>query len=253
MIGVRFFVSLCCVAAGALLASEVRPRLARLDLFRVQQIRVEGARYVHPATVLAQAGVPMRPNLWADPEPWVEALRAHPMIRDARVRRRLPSTLVLEIEERRPVALLATPVLRAVDADGMILPVDPGERALDLPVIRPTAGRRPAVGRRTSAEVRTLVTELERLKEMAPAFLSTVSDLALGPGKDVSVRLTDPPVELRYRPPLDPRWLRDALLVLRDAGNRRADSVPAIIDLRFADQVVVRYGPLPVQVAANGR
>lgn len=242
MIGLRFFVCMCGIAAAAVLISEVRPALARLDLFRVRQIRVEGVRHLDPEAVIAAAAVPAGASLWDEADPWVEALRRHPLIRDAQVRRRLPHTLVLHITERAPVALVPTPRLQPVDAEGVILPLDPARTALDLPIIRPPEARGTALGRRASAGVRTLAAEIERLKEMAPALVVTVSDLALDGGGNVSARLIDPPVELRYRPPLDARRLGHGLLVLRDAAARREDAVPATIDLRFADQVVVRYG-----------
>ena len=42
-----------------------------------------------------------------------------------RVERRLPNRLRVEIEERRPVALAATPTLEPVDGEGVRLPIDP--------------------------------------------------------------------------------------------------------------------------------
>lgn len=251
MIGLRAFVSLCGVAATALVAWKAPSALEHLDLFRVREIRVAGTRYLAADQVIAAAAVPPGASLWSDPTPWEEALRRHPLVRDARVRRRFPHTLVVQIVERRPVALLATPVLWPVDGDGAILPLDPAAMALDLPVIRPPQTGAAIPGRRAGAEIRALAAELERLQEVAPAFLATVSDLGLDGGHDIAIRLLDPPVELRYRPPLDPRRLRDGLTALRDAAARRADAVPAVIDLRFADQVIVRYAPLPAR-PANG-
>lgn len=251
MIGLRFFVSMCCVAGTALVASEAPSALERLALFRVREIRVEGTRHLSADQVLALAAVPPGASLWSERSPWEEALRRHPLVREARIRRRFPHTLVVQIVERRPVALLATPVLQPVDGDAVILPLDPAGTGLDLPVIRPPEAAPPLTGRRAGAEIRALTAELERLRDLAPAFLATVSDLRLAGGRDIAMRLLDPPIELLYRPPLDPRRLRDGLAVLRDAAARRADAVPAVIDLRFADQVIVRYAPLTAP-PANG-
>ncbi|MBI4520579.1 MAG: FtsQ-type POTRA domain-containing protein [Gemmatimonadetes bacterium] len=251
MIGLRFFLCACALAITALLVSQAAPLLARLDLFRIREIRVEGVRTLEAGTVIARAAIPADASLWDDPERWEEVLEAHPMLREARIRRRFPHTFVIEVVERSPVALLATPLLRPVDAEGVILPLDPAERALDLPVIRPPAGRVGAVGQRATAAVRALVAELERLAETSPTFLSTISDLALDEGGNVSARLIDPPIEFSYDPPLDPQRLRVGLLVLRDASARQADSVPVALDLRFADQVVVRYAPVTI-ASQNG-
>ena len=204
----------------------------------------DGARLLDPGDVIARAAIPPVASVWDDRERWEEVLRTHPMIRDARIRRRFPSTLIIEVEERTPVALVATPVLRPVDAQGVILPLDPTEQALDLPVIRPTHSQAAAAGRLAGGGVRALVAELEQLKAISPTFLSTISDLALDAGGNVSARLIDPPIEFSYDPPLDPQRLRDGLLILSDAAARRTDSVPVALDLRFADQVVVRYAPV---------
>ena len=45
----------------------------------------------------------------------------------------------------------------------------------------------------------------------------------------------------RFRPPLSHRRLRDGLTVLEDAVLRQPDRRAAVLDLRFEDQIVVRY------------
>lgn len=55
-------------------------------------------------------------------------------VKDARVSRRWPNRVVVEITERQPVAFVqfqrpgATPVFKLIDADGVILPVPQGEK-----------------------------------------------------------------------------------------------------------------------------
>lgn len=83
-------------AAGALAAT-----------WRVTAIRVEGAEHLSPEAVLGEAGLSggerMLLTRFGEIEERVEGL---PAVRRATVHRRLPSTIVISIRERRPVARL---------------------------------------------------------------------------------------------------------------------------------------------------
>ena len=59
---------------------------------------------------------------------------------------------------------------------------------------------------------------------------------------DVVLEWGDPTVRLRYRIPLAHVRAREALAVLADVADRTGGQLPATLDLRFADQVVVRWG-----------
>ena len=121
--------------------------LDEMDWFRVRSLRVGGLRYLSAAEVELAAAVPKDANLWDDTGPVAARLRAHPLIRAVEVTRRLPGTLVVQVEERVPVGLVPTPTLQPVDKDGHRLPLDPSRHPLDLPVIRP--------GRRAVQQVRS--------------------------------------------------------------------------------------------------
>ena len=54
----------------------------------------------------------------------------------------------------------------------------------------------------------------------------------------------DMAVRIRAPIPLTQRQLRKAMAVLRDATDRTGGWPPVSLDLRFADQVVVRHGGL---------
>src|SRR5688572_21190698 len=84
-------------------ALKARTALAQVDWFRVRSVRVEGVRYLTTDEIERVAGVPPDANLWDDVAPVVARLGAHPLVREVSIRRRLPGTLVVEVEERRPV------------------------------------------------------------------------------------------------------------------------------------------------------
>ncbi len=254
----RGFVFLVAVTGSvglALLLSRVPEALAHVERFHVRAVELEGAVHLELDDAVAHIGMAPGLSVWDDLEPVEARLRTHPMVLEARVRRRLPSTLVFQVRERTPVALLPTPVLVPVDADGSLLPIDLGRHALDLPLLQPgvEGGRQPGQGNGegsgesggdllTPAELRTLAGEVARLELLEPELLATLSDAALDRWGDVVLRLADPRVEIRYRPPLSPARLREGLQVLGDALDRSPNRVRGV-DLRFEDQVVVRQLP----------
>jgi hypothetical protein len=54
------------------------------------------------------------------------------------------------------------------------------------------------------------------------------------------VSWTDPPVDFLLQPATPPARLREGLGALADAAAKTPERLPTTIDLRFADQVVVR-------------
>jgi cell division septal protein FtsQ len=185
--------------------------------------------------------VPVGASVWNDLEPWEFGLRRHPLVRDASVRRQLPGTLVMEVVERMPVALIPTPVLEPVDATGRLLPLDPASYRLDLPVLRPfLEGAREDLPL-TPGQVRILAKEVARLAVEDPRFMGVVSEVSLDSRGGMAAKLTDPPVEVLFRPPLSGRRIQEGLLAMADAMEREAERSVEAVDLRYADQVVVRF------------
>ncbi len=213
---------------------------AEMELFRVTTIEVNGLEYLDRAQVLGLAGLGAEASVWDDLVPVIERLGYHPLVDRVRIRRRLPHTLVLDVVESEPVALLPTPTLKAIDARGRILPIDPAEHRLDLPLLRVSLDPGHPDFRPTRS-LETLVDEAERLREMDPELAARVSSLGLDSGGGVVVELFSPEVTVRYRAPATEEGLATGFRALRDARRRRPDAQPRVLDLRFPDQVVVGF------------
>src|SRR5262249_2719671 len=99
------------VLLPALLSSPFwGPRAARrMAYFHVRRVEIFGARYVSPSDILARLHVDTLASVWEPTEPLAARVARHPEIAHAVVRRRLPGTLVVEVTERVPVALIPTP------------------------------------------------------------------------------------------------------------------------------------------------
>lgn len=238
---VGFFILVVLTMVLTLGAPKVMETLAGLELFRVREVSVEGTRYLTEEEVRALAAISPEAGIWDERSPIVDRIREHPAVLDAEIRRRLFGKLVIEVTERSPVGLFPDPVLVPVDVEGQVLPIDPVKHRLNLPLIHPVrAGARREEAELTPAQLRTLASELGRVGDLDPDLLASVSEVSMDAFGDLGLYLADPRVVLLYHPPLTARALRDGLTVLADAMQRHPDRRVTAIDLRFADQVVVR-------------
>ena len=149
--------------ANAVLQAE-GARIAGDAGFRVRHVRVSGTERMNEMAVyeraLAQKDQPM-PLL--DVAALREELLALPWVADARVSRRLPDTLAIDIVERREHAVLAKPDrLVLIDSEGRVLePIAPAKVGERLVISGPGAQRR--------------VSALDRLLDAAPALKPQVA------------------------------------------------------------------------------
>ncbi len=225
------------VGAGAIWGGLQLGRL--LPVFQVEQVGVEGTRHLTKEQVRAAAGVEGAVSVWEDRARMAARLEDHPMVRSARVERALPATLVIRIEEAAPVGLVASPVVMAVDRRGDVLPLDPTEPILDLPVLR-------VVGSLATASwgMRVLARDVGHLADVAPEVFAVLAEARLD-DREATLLLGDSGLAVRYRPPISQRRLRDAIIAINDASSRMPDRGVREVDLRFEDQVVVRTAAAP--------
>ncbi len=219
--------------------------VTEVEFFRVQDIRIQGERFLTREQVEELMALEPDASIWDDPGPVAQRVRRHALVQDVEIRRRPPATLLVQVTERSPVALLPTPALVPVDREGRQLPVDLTRHRLDLPLLEPraVAPTDPGAGgtELTPGEVRTLAGEAHRIARTDPGFLSLVSQFAADPWGGVLIRLEEPRVTLHYRPEASTHRLREGLRALADAAQRRPGQTVTLVDLRYDDQVVVRF------------
>ena len=214
----------------------------RIRWFAAERVEVAGARLVPPHEVLQTSGVRVGTNIWADPAPFVAALRRHPAVANAQVTRVWPRTLRIRITEKTPAALVQAGVLRPATADGEVLEVDAARGELDLPLF---TARVKLDGRRriTSAGARATLAETARLAELEPALMARVSEVQPISPTETRLVLTRPAADVLVRDGIGPAALVRLRAALEDVANRAAaDTTHArmVVDARFDDQVVVR-------------
>jgi POTRA domain, FtsQ-type len=201
--------------------------LRRLAMFRVRQIELVGVRNLAPDAVIAALRLGPRASVFGDTRLLADRVRGLAGVAEARVVRRLPAGLSVELREVEPAALVPAPRgsgrgLVAVDAAGRPLPFDPARSGLDLPIA--ATGDSGVVG------------VLALIQSVDPALFQTIAgarEFAHG-----GVLL-----EIGHRRVLvsrdaGPEVIRAVVLVAQDLAARGRAYVE--LDARFAGQVVVR-------------
>ena len=228
------------ILGGSFLAFEHgREWLSGLSTFHVQKVEVTGATFVPEEDLVSLLSLHSSSSIWDDRQAWIERVEQHPMVRSAEISRKFPRGLRVTVDERKPVALAPTPTLEPIDVEGYRLPVDPSRHRLDLPVLATRSS--PARGARlVPRDVRELAGELGRMMTGDTAFLQRVSEIGWNADGSLRVSWTEPPVDFLLPPGAPGARLREGLAALADAVSTRPTDPPEEIDLRFADQVVVR-------------
>lgn len=145
-----------------------------------------------------------------------------------------PSEARRSLEHRDPVGLVASPVVVPVDRRGNVMPVDPVDPVLDLPVLRVLTPRAESLW-----GLRVLAHDVGRMADMAPEVFAVLSEARVG-DDEIALLLGDSGVRVRYVPPITETRLREGIVALNDAFERLGEGRAHEIDLRFDDQVVVR-------------
>ena len=197
--------------------------MRRMAFFRVRRIEILGARYVTPGDILARLHVDTLASVWNPTAPLVERVATHPGIRSAVVRRKMPGTLVVEVTERPPIALVPTPSgFRAYDERGVALPIDLARVHVDAPVL----------AQRDTA----ILGLLARIRTGMPSLYDRVSAIRRTGGKELLLQLETVPV----RTMLDVTLARLTEIAPVEADLARRQLRASEIDLRYRDQVVAR-------------
>jgi cell division protein FtsQ len=217
------------IAALALVAAITgpfwaRPILSRMEFFRVRRVEVRDARFTPPEEIRRRLAIDTTFSIWNDLEPLQHRVAGHPQLSGVRIARRFPSTLVITVEEYQPVALVPSRNgLRAYDATGRALPLDPSRTPVDLPLV--------------SGADSALFRFLGQLQAVQRDVFARVNEVRRN-GRDEFV-LDLVSVSVRVRPDIGVERLAQISSV--EAELARRQSRPRELDFRFRDQVIARF------------
>ncbi len=211
--------------------------IARPDLVVVEHVEFAGARHAGPGALRHLADLRNGTTMWSvDLARVARGVERHPWVRSARASRRWPDTVVVEVEEYVPVAVLHYDELYYVDADGV--PFLRGDLPdLDHPHI---TGIDPGLARRHPALPHLAVKEalalIEALDRAGVADRAEISEVAFDETRGLTVHVGRSRVIFGLEG-VDRQIQRLAALVERGEVDLRR---PLWIDLAPAQVAIVR-------------
>jgi cell division protein FtsQ len=228
------------VIAVAVLALRGRTLLAHSRFLQVDRIAVHGNDRLSKGEVLAMLGGLTGESLFGtDLDVWRRRLLASPWVRDAALRRSLPSTVDVAISERTPAGIgRLGGELYLVDERGILIDqYGPQYADLDLPLIDGLA-MSSSDGSAADAARAELASRIISAVRVKPDLAKTLSQIDVSDLRNASVILSGDPAVI---------YLGDDNFVQRlqayvDLAPALRERVPSIdyVDLRFDDRIYVR-------------
>lgn len=211
------------LSLAALLWFGVPAAGRNLAFFRVRHVEFHGITHLTPERLMPAIKLAEDASIFESLDGIEERLIKIPGVLSAKIHRRIPGTLRVDIDEARPVALAPSREggMTLVDERGRPLPFDPTVSAPDLPIIaRPDSA---------------VAGVLARVREVDPGLFARVTSAAKSQ-KDVVLQVDSQ--RYWFRPNASAEAILAVTAVAADLARKKWDY--AELDGRFADQVIVR-------------
>jgi cell division protein FtsQ len=210
-------------------------------VLRVDRILVQGNDRLSPGDVLAiLTGLQGESLLWTDLDAWRRRLLASPWVRDAALRRSLPSTVEVLISERQPIGIgRINGDMYLVDDRGVIIDqYGPQHAQFDLPMIDGLTASPGEGGTMTDTARADLAARVIASIKAKPVIARRVSQIDVTDAHNARVILTGDPAVIQLG---DDQFLGriESYTQLAAALRERVSEID-YVDLRFGDRIYVR-------------
>jgi cell division septal protein FtsQ len=206
---------------------------------KLARVMVEGAHYLTQDEVLKTANLSLGSGMFdLNLEDLNQKLKKLSWVDQVFVERRLPSSILISIRERKPVALLDNGSLYGVDKDGRIL--SPSESLLnqDLPLISGVAFGADAVGTTQTAQVlKPALDFFSFIVKKDGVLAHDVSEVNLSERESLKVTFING-AEVTFNTTVSETDLKRMALVLGDLNEKGKKA--STMDFRYKDMAFVR-------------
>ena len=244
------------LAAGVLVYGGYRASVvaAQAHMLQVDRIVVRGNERLSKGEVLAVLnGMRGQSLVFADLDAWRTRLLASAWVRDAALRRSLPSTVEIVISERRPIGIgRINGEMYLIDERGVVIDeYGPRYGDFDLPVIDGLAVRSREDGLLTDEARADLAARLIAALGASPAVAKRLSQVDVTDVHNASVILDGDSAVIHLG---DDQFLArlQSYLDLASALRERVADIESV-DLRFEDRIYVRPAPASKRAKPVGR
>ena len=204
--------------------------------FAVSDIAIETEAPLSQEDILLWSGLANGMSVWSvDPDQVEARLLASPGVRTARVRREFPQRITIYVGARRPVAVIAHPLVTYLDETGTWVTLPHQQQELDLPYV---TGLTDSVLASPSAH--SALTGVLPLLPLATVWAEPLSEIHWDQQQGYTLFLARRRMTIRLGWETAPEKFTQVGAVL---AHWPLDGPPALVDARFANQVVVRPYP----------
>jgi len=227
---------------GMVLASGLHRWTSSAALFTVEDVRVTGLIVGGYDEIVPNRDELVGRNIFAvDLDSLSANLSTNPRVRNVQAVRRLPGTIEIRIAERSPVALVNWGALVEIDGEGTVLPPQATRLPPDLPIV---SGIQPPPGdiygrRLESNEAEMVLDLLHAIATVEPLLIERVSEIVVDGERGIVLTMADADQHIYLGMGNFRQKLLHLTRVVREISERRRR--PRVFDLRFRDQVVVRF------------
>lgn len=239
----------CAALLVAFAAYRTGAVVAHAPVLQIDRIVVTGNERLSSGEVLAVlTGLKGEHILWTDLSEWRRRLLASPWVRDAALRRLLPSTVEVTVWERTPVGIgRINGRLYLFDEHGAVIDeYGPQYAVLDLPIVDGLAAAGGPAGTADEARAAMAARVIAALRAQ-PAVARRVSQIDVADLRNARVILSGEPAVIYVG---DDRFLQrlQSYLELSDTLHARVPEID-YVDLRFDGRIFVR----PTERVAKAR
>lgn len=210
----------------------------------VQRVLIQGNNVVQANEILQLAHIPDAARMYdLDLTRIQQDVISHYFLKDVVIERDLPSTIRITVTERTPVAMINTGELRYLDPEGVVLPHSVSGELFDLPLVSgiPGGASLKVGATLTHADVQEALTILTSAQLVNKEMFHLISEVRLRNGGDIVLYTADGSIPILFgRGQAASKLIRLEALwgeIVRERGSRSVQ----YIDIRFEDQVVVRW------------
>lgn len=214
----------------------------RLSQFELTDIQISGNEILSKSEILGMLGLKQGDKLLKiSANDVVKKLKESQYIRAVTASYSLPSTLRINIRERKAVAFLYGRGLNMIDAEAFILPVPEINKRWDLPVISGISGNLGMQGAETISESAKLAVEIARyVAIMEMPLKAMVSEINFSHKDYISIYISGGSAEIR----IDEKNYQDQLFIasryLKDYQDYNKIDDLEYVDVRFSGQIIVK-------------
>ena len=214
---------------------------AQAHVLMVDKIIVHGNERLSDGEVMTiLAGLRGESLMWTDLEAWRDRLKGSPWIRDAALRRSLPSTVEIVVTERTPVGIgRIDGELYLVDESGVIIDeYGPHFADFDLPIVDGLPAGTGGVGSVTDEPRAALAAQVIAAVKAKPQISNRLSQVDVSDVHNAAVILTGDSARIQLG---EDRFLvrLQSYLDLAATLRERVAEIDSV-DLRFDDRIYVR-------------